>query len=161
MVEKRSQRAPAAKLAPLWERLEGQIAWYDKKAAASQRAYKVTKATIIVLALAIPVIAEYAHFESFERAPAFLVAICAGGILLLEGLLHINKWHENWILYRSTCEGLRNEQHLFFEKAGPYAKLKPAEAQQALAERTGALVMAEHSKWVHDRNEKAETTTGG
>ncbi len=31
----------------------------------------------------------------------------------------------------------------------------------ALAERTGALVMAEHSKWVHDRSEKTETTTGG
>lgn len=162
MAEKRAAARPqTAKMAPLWDRLETQINWYDQKAAASQRAYKFTKATIIVLALAIPVIAEYAHFESFERAPAFLVAICAGGILLLEGLLHINKWHENWILYRSTCEGQRNEQHLFFEKAGPYAKLKPAEAQMALAERTGALVMAEHSKWVHDRSEKTETTTGG
>lgn len=160
MVETRSPRAPAAKMAPLWERLEAQIDWYDNKAAASQRAYKTTKVAIIALALAIPVIAEYAHFESFERAPALLVAIAAGGILLLEGLLHINKWHENWILYRSTCEGLRNEQHLYFEKAGPYAKLKPTEAQQALAERTGALVMAEHSKWVHDRSEKTKTTMG-
>ncbi len=98
MAEKRAVARPqTAKMAPLWDRLEAQINWYDQKAAASQRAYKVTKATIIVLALAIPVIAEYAHFESFERAPAFLVAICAGGILLLEGLLHINKWHENWI----------------------------------------------------------------
>jgi hypothetical protein len=158
MATARGRQAP--KLPPLWERLEAQIAWYDEKASACQRAFKATKVAIIALALAIPVLAEYAHIPGFERSPALLVAIAAGGILLLEGLLHINKWQENWILYRSTCEGLRHEQHLFFEKAGPYAKLKPEEAQRLLAERSGALVMAEHSKWVHDRSEKAETTTG-
>jgi len=47
-----------------------------------------------------------------------LVAIAAGGILLLEGLQQVNKWQEDWILYRSTCEHLRNERNLFFEKAG-------------------------------------------
>jgi Protein of unknown function (DUF4231) len=92
---------------------------------------------------------------------ALLVAIAAGAILLFEGLQQINKWQENWILYRATCEGLRNEQHLFFEKAGPYANLRPEAAQRLLAERVGALVSAEHSKWVHARAEKTETTTGG
>ena len=58
------------------------------------------------------------------------------------------------------CEGLRNEQHLFAEKAGPYADLKPEIANRVLAERTSSLVMAEHSKWVHARSEKTETTTG-
>jgi Protein of unknown function (DUF4231) len=161
MVTRRGDRPGGAKMAPLWERLEAQIAWYDRKASQNQRAYKASKIAIIVLALAIPVIAEYAHISDFERSPALLVAIAAGGILLLEGLQHLNKWHENWILYRSTCEGLRHEQHLFFEKAGPYAKMKTEDAQRLLAERAGALVMAEHSKWVHDRSEKTETTTGG
>jgi len=54
----------------------------------------------------------------------------------------------------------RHEQHLFFEKAGPYDGLKPEEAQRLLAERTGALAMAEHAKWVHARSDKTETTTG-
>ena len=82
---------------------------------------------------------------------ALLVGFAAGAILLLEGLQALNKWQENWILYRATCEGLRNEQHLFAEKAGPYAGLKPEAAQRLLAERTSSLVMAEHSKWVHAR----------
>jgi len=85
------------------------------------------------------------------------VGIAAGAILLLEGLQHLNKWQESWILYRATCEGLRHEQHLFFEKAGPYADLKPDIAQRLLAE-VGALVSAEHSKWVHARSDKTETT---
>ena len=153
-------RAQAAKLPSLWERLEAQIAWYDRKASANQRAYKWSKVAIIVLAISLPVLAEYGHIGEFERAPAFLVGLAAGAILLLEGLQHLNKWQENWILHRSTCEGLRHEQHLFHEKAGPYAGLKPEAANRVLAERTGALAMAEHSKWVHDRSEKTQTTAG-
>lgn len=151
-------RAQAAKLPSLWERLEAQIAWYDRKASANQRAYKWSKVSIIVLAISLPVLAEYGHIGEFERAPAFLVGLAAGAILLLEGLQHLNKWQENWILYRSTCEGLRHEQHLFHEKAGPYVGLKPEAANRVLAERTGALAMAEHSKWVHDRSDKTKTT---
>ena len=152
-------RAQAAKLPSLWERLEAQIAWYDRKASANQRAYKWSKIAIIVLAISLPVLAEYGHIGEFERAPAFLVGLAAGAILLLEGLQHLNKWQENWILYRATCEGLRHEQHLFAETAGPYAGLKPEAANRLLAERTGALAMAEHSKWVKDRSDKTETTT--
>jgi hypothetical protein len=151
-------RAQAPKLPSLWERLESQIAWYDRKATANQRAYKRSKIAIIVLAISLPIFAEYGHIGEFERGPAFLVGLAAGLILLLEGLQHLNKWQENWILYRSTCEGLRHEQHLFFEKAGPYAGLKPEEANRLLAERTGALWMAEHSKWAHDRDDKTKTT---
>jgi hypothetical protein len=31
----------------------------------------------------------------------------------------LNKWQENWILYRATCEGLRNEQHLSPRRPAP------------------------------------------
>ena len=112
-----------------------------------------------MLAISLPMLAEYGFLPipGVEDARALWVGVAAGFILLLEGLQHLNKWQENWILYRSTCEGLRHEQHLFFEKAGPYAGLKPELAQRLLA-RTGALAMAEHSKWVHDRSDKTKTT---
>ncbi|HEV7462315.1 MAG TPA: DUF4231 domain-containing protein, partial [Methyloceanibacter sp.] len=84
----------------------------------------------------------------------------AGAILLLEGLQQVNKWQENWILYRSTCEGLRTEQHHYNEKSGPYAKLTPEEAHRVLAERVGALASAEHSKWITAHREKVETPAG-
>lgn len=162
MAKAASQRTQGPKLAPLWDRLQAQIDWYDAKASANQRAHKASKIAIIVLAISLPILAEYGFLPGVEHdTRALLVGIAAGGILLLEGLQHLNKWQENWILYRSTCEGLRHEQHLFAEKAGPYTGLKPEDAQRILAERTGSLVMAEHSKWVHARKEKTETTTGG
>ena len=157
-VKRRGRRRP--KLEPLWERLQQSIDWYDNKAKANQRAYKASKVAIILLAIAIPVLAEYGFIPGMHDSRAFVVGLAAGAILLLEGLQVLNKWQENWVLYRATCEGLRNEQHLFAEKAGPYADLKPEIANRVLAERTSSLVMAEHSKWVHARSEKTETTTG-
>jgi hypothetical protein len=46
------------------------------------------------------VIAEYGEIPGFHDPRALLVAIAAGGILLLDGLQQVNKWQENWILYR-------------------------------------------------------------
>ena len=120
-------------------------------------AYKVSKISIVVLAILIP---EYGFIPGLHDTRAFLVGAASGVIVLLEGLQVLNKWQENWILYRATCEGLRNEQHLFAEKAGPYTGLRPDAAQRLLAERTSTLVMAEHSKWSHAREAKIETTTG-
>lgn len=143
---------------PLLERLQGQIDWYDRKAKSNQRAYKVSKISIVVLAILIPVLAEYGHIPHFEGSPAFLVGVAAGAIVLLEGLQVVNKWQENWILYRATCEGLRNERHLYADRAGPYAGLKPDAAHRLLAERTSNLMMAEHGKWAHSQEHKIETT---
>ncbi len=154
-------RAEAPKFEPLWDRLQANIDWYDRKAKANQRAYKVSKISIIVLAILIPVLAEYGFIPGMHDSRAFLVGAAAGVIVLLEGLQALNKWQESWILYRATCEGLRNEQHLFAERAGPYSGLKPEAAQRLLAERTSSLVMAEHSKWTHARADKTETSTGG
>ncbi|HSA83034.1 MAG TPA: DUF4231 domain-containing protein [Geminicoccaceae bacterium] len=120
--------------------------------------HTISKIPIIMLAILIPVLAEYGHVPGFEESRAFLVGVAAGIIVLLEGLQVLNKWQENWILYRATCEGLRNEQHLFAAKAGSYAGLKPEAAQRLLAERTSSLVMAEHGKWAKAHEHKIETT---
>jgi hypothetical protein len=156
IAEKGREQGP--KLAPLLERLQGQIDWYDRKAKTNQRAYKISKISIIVLAILIPVFAEYGHIPGFTESRAFLVGAAAGIIVLLEGLQVLNKWQENWILYRATCEGLRNEEHLFAAKAGPYAGLKLEAAQRLLAERTSSLVMAEHGKWAQAHEHRIETT---
>ena len=118
MAPNKQERSDAPKLPPLWERLQGQIDWYDRKASANQHAHKASKIAIIVCAVIIPIVAEYSPLAG---------GTAAGVILLL------------WILYRLTCEGLRNEQHHYNEKSGSYAKLTPEEAHRVLAERVGAL----------------------
>jgi hypothetical protein len=125
MAAGQSGRRQALKIEPLLERLRRQIDWYDRKAKVNQRAYKASKISIIVLAILIPVLAEYGFAPGFEDSRGFLVGAAAGVIVLLEGLQVLNKCQKNWILYRSTCEGLRNEQHLFAERAGPLPVSSP------------------------------------
>jgi hypothetical protein len=76
MAPTKQERSDAPKLPPLWERLQGQIDWYDRKASANQHAYKASKIAIIVCAVIIPIVAEYSPLA---------VGTAAGVILLLEG----------------------------------------------------------------------------
>jgi hypothetical protein len=91
---------PAAKAPdsdPIMERLEDQIAWYDRRSIANQRAYKRTKVIEILAAAIIPFLAALGrtHISMVTAALGVLITV-------LEGLLHLNQYQQNWINYRST-----------------------------------------------------------
>ena len=70
MATKKAERAAPAKLPPLWDRLKAQI---DSERYGNRRAYKASKIAIMVLAVAMPIVAEWG---------ALAVGIAAGFILL-------------------------------------------------------------------------------
>ncbi len=72
-------------------------------------------------------------------------------MLVLEGLQQLGQYQANWIGYRSTCEALKHEKHLYLAQAGPYTD--PLAAVRALAERVEGLVSQEHAKWISAREE--------
>jgi len=151
MAPKKQEQSEAPKLPPLWERLQARSTGTTGRPQQTSTPTKPPRSPSSSAPSIIPIVAEYSPLA---------VGIAAGVILLLEGLQQVNKWQENWILYRSTCEGLRNEQHHYNEKSGSYAKLTPEEAHRVLAERVGALASAEHSKWITAHREKVETPAG-
>src|SRR4051794_30299763 len=130
---------------PAWERLESQIAWYDRKSGQNQRWFKRLKVCQIITAAAIPVAAG-------ASAPAWLVGGAGALIVVLEGLQQLQQYQQNWITYRSTCERLKHEKFLFAARAGPYASSEP---EALLAERVESLVSQEHAAWVSQREEAA------
>jgi hypothetical protein len=125
---------------PIMERLEDQIAWYDRKSLANQLVYKRIKIVEILAAAIIP-------FLAVLKLP--IGAIVTGGlgvlITMLEGMLHLNQYQQNWIAYRSTCESLKHEKYTYLGKASPYANVPDPHA--LLAERIESLVSQEHAKW--------------
>jgi hypothetical protein len=125
---------------PIMGRLEDQIAWYDCKSLQNQHVYKRIKVVEILAAATIPLIA---------ALPIPHQAVITGslGVLItvLEGLIHLNQYQQNWIAYRSTCEALRHEKYVYLGKASPYAGV--ADAYALLAERIESLVSQEHAKW--------------
>ena len=123
---------------PTWDRLTGQIAWYDRKSRAAQHLYKRVKVVELVVAAAVPPLAALG-------APAAVVSVVASVVVVLEGLQHLFQWNEHWISYRSTCESLEHERYLYLAKAGPYSGA--ADRHVLLAERVEGLVSQEHAKW--------------
>jgi hypothetical protein len=125
---------------PILERLEDQLAWYDRKSLTNQRAYKRIKVVEILAAATVPFLAGLGLPHT---------SIVTGGlgvlITVLEGLLHLNQYQHNWINYRSTCQALKHEKYAYLGKAWPYANVP--DPQTLLAQRIESLVSQEHAKW--------------
>lgn len=129
---------------PTLQRLEDQIAWYDRKSNYSQRAYKWLKVIEVIAAALVPLTAGL-------HLPAPLTGSMGVLIAVLEGLQQLNQYHQNWITYRSTCETLKHEKYLYLAKAGPYSAA--ADPHVLLAERIESLVSQEHASWAAGQEE--------
>jgi hypothetical protein len=128
---------------PIIERLEDQIAWYDRKSLRCQRIFKRIKIVEIVAAALIPFLAAIGVKE-FPWSP-WLTGGLGIIITVFEGLLQLGQYQQNWITYRSTCESLKHEKYLYLGKSGPYGSAPDPHA--LLAERVESLVSQEHAKW--------------
>ena len=134
---------------PITERLEDQISWYDRKSLFNQRMFKRIKMIEILAAAVIPFIAALnpPHIAWVTGALGVLITV-------LEGMLHLNQYQQNWIAYRSTCESLRHEKYTYLGKASPYANV--ADPRALLAERIESLVSQEHAKWASAQQQESK-----
>jgi Protein of unknown function (DUF4231) len=132
---------------PIIERLEDQLDWYDRKSLANQRAYKRIKVVEILAAATIPLLAALGRPQ---------ISMVTGGlgvlITVLEGMLHLNQYQQNWINYRSTCEALKHEKYTYLGKAAPYRNVPDPHA--LLTERIESLVSQEHAKWASTQQQE-------
>jgi hypothetical protein len=136
------------------DRLEDQIDWYDRKSSTYQKTFKSIKTIEIIAAAVIPFLA--AMTKQFPPL-AWITAGLGVLITILEGLLQLHQYQQNWVAYRSTCEALKHEKYLFLASAPPYAGISDPRA--LLAERVESLVSQEHAKWaaVQLQNPKAKS----
>src|SRR5262249_42515453 len=112
------------------QRLDQRIEWYDHHSAYNQWAYKVLKLIVIVAAALIPFLSGTEGFR-----PPWLVGALGVVIAVAEGIQQLNQHHVNWTSYRSTCEALKHERHLYLAKAAPYGGAIDAHALLASASR--------------------------
>lgn len=131
-----------------YQRLDDQIAWYDKKSGEAQRNFKWGK-YFVLAASAFVAIAALEQFSLVAALLGALIAIC-------EGWQHVNQWQHNWITYRSTCEALRHEKYTYLERADPYDGKNDADARRLLVERIESLISTEHSKWIASQEKAAQ-----
>lgn len=98
-------------------RVDPQIKWYSSKSKHCQKMYKRFQVTEIVLASFIPLLSAYS-----EKCwiIAFVVGVFGAIIAIIESVTKLYKYHENWIQYRTTCELLKYQKHLFLTNSYPY-----------------------------------------
>jgi Protein of unknown function (DUF4231) len=120
------------------DRLEDQLAWYEKKAQHHKRWFQSLKVGQIVVAAAIPAVAAVGASVGVAGALGAVVVV-------MEGLQQLFQFQQNWIAYRGTAESLKHEKFLYLASAGPYAG--PDGRDRLLAERVEGLVSQEHSAW--------------
>ena len=125
-----------------YKRLEDQIAWYDRSSITAQRSFRVLKIIQIVVAALVPVA------SLINPSDAVIPGTFGALILVLEGLQELGMYRQNWQKYRSACEALRHEKHLYMATAGPFEGLHEDQARRRLAERIEMLVSQEHTNWV-------------
>ena len=137
--------APPSGSDPIAERLEDQIAWYDRKSLQNQKRFKLIKFVVIVSAALIPFLAAFADASKGRWFPWVTGGL---GVLItvLEGILQLNQSQQTWVSYRSTCEALKHEKYVYLGKASPYAQA--ADPHALLAERVESLVSQENAKWL-------------
>jgi hypothetical protein len=137
---------------PTWDRLEDQVAWYDRKSASNQRAFKRLKVLQLVAAAMVPVVASVHAF-------VWITGGLGAMVVVVEGIQQLGQFQQNWMTYRSTCEALKHEKYLYLANAGPYHASE--DPQRVLAERIEGLVSQEHAKWTAAREENTTGHDGG
>jgi hypothetical protein len=131
------------------ERLEKQIEWYEIKSKYNQTWFKSLRIIEILSAAVIPFVAGYSESIPYSQiiigSLGVIIAICAG-------LSSLNKYQENWLTYRTTCETLKHEKYLFLTECKPYQE---EDAFKLFVGRVESLISKENSQWSRFTNEKS------
>lgn len=125
----------------LQQRVSDQINWYSKKSTTNKKFYQTFKTFEIILSVTIPFLTGYvdAHPEI-----KYLIGVMSLLIAFIAGIMVVYKFHEKWLDYRITSEGLIQEKYMFLAKSGPY---KTDPSLNNLVERIELMIAKQNGNW--------------
>lgn len=139
------------------DRVEGQIAWYDRKSRLNKRGFVILQIITLVASASIPVFSIF----SGDMWARLVVAVLGSATAVTTGFVSLYQFREHWIEYRTTAESLKHEKYMFQTKTGPYSG---DDAFSLLVERVEALVSQENTMWQQrlktQKDEKRKATGG-
>ena len=128
----------------LQQRVDDQIDWYDNKSRWNQKWYKSLRILSIIISLSIPILSGFIG-KSHDDILKVIISIAGASVALLEGLLSLYKFHENWTQYRATGENLKHHKFLFETGSAPY---DGGNAFSLLVQNAEGLMAKEQSTWI-------------
>ena len=125
-------------------RLEDQITWYSEKAQDNKVRFRLCQVIILAAGSIIPLI-NVAGFG--DIATRITSSVIGAMIAIATGITQLEKYQENWIIYRTTSELLKKEKYFFENSAGVYSDIEEEEKKKLLVERVEGIVSTETSKY--------------
>jgi hypothetical protein len=132
------------------DRIRAQSDWYGKKARSNRSTYMAFKIVQIVMAASIPVVS-VAVAGGVQR---WTNAILGALIGIIEAVLQLGQYQQNWLTYRATREALRREDFLHSAKAGPYSG--QTDLDGIYVERADAIMSGESAKWLTSQEKQGK-----
>lgn len=134
----------------LKDRVDDQIAWYEKKSGQNKKNYHRAKVIEVVLAVLLPFISGFDNIYGIEviTIAGFIGVIIA----IISGVSVLYKHHDKWIEYRTTVETLKQERYMFVTNSGPYKEKN----FQAFVERFESIISNENSNWAEISRKQEE-----
>lgn len=137
----------------LEKRVHDQIHWMELKSKQAQHRYKGLKMTEIISAALIPTVAGIPPLHGYLPIISGLLGF---GIVVINGVQQLQRYHENWIAYRSSSEALKRERILFEAGTAPY---KGAEAYEKFVQNFESILADENKIWKTNMGRNAPATT--
>ena len=100
------------------DRVENQVHYYESKSALNKKYYLSFKIAQLTAATLLPFFSVFLSDYSWMK---YVIAFLGSVVTILEGVMATGKYHEKWVIYRSTAETLRQEKYLFMMQAGSYS----------------------------------------
>ncbi len=128
------------------QRLDDQIAWFDRKSGANQSRFKLLRFLEIVAAAAVPTLVVVEQ--------EVLTAVAGALVVVISGALALYKFDENWSSYRSTWSALMREKMLHQTGVDPY---DDKGRYELLVRRVEGILAEESRGWTEIRASSRES----
>jgi Protein of unknown function (DUF4231) len=136
------------------DRIRQQSIWYGEKARRNRSTYVALKIVQIVMAASIPVVSVAVAGDVQRWTNAILGAL----IGIIEAVLQLGQYQQNWLNYRATREALRREDFLHSAGAGPYTGQTNPDG--TYVERADAIMSGESAKWIASQEQQIKAAKG-
>jgi hypothetical protein len=113
------------------DRLEEQIKWHSSKARRNKRRFRMYEIIVIFAGAVIPII----NVIGLEPTTRVISSVLGGLIAIVAGISQLEKYQENWILYRTTSELLKKEKFYYENQVGEYSEPDELKRKKILVER--------------------------
>jgi uncharacterized protein DUF4231 len=134
-------------------RLEDQIKWHSRKARENKKRFRMYEIITIFSSVIIPIV----NVLDFADLQTRIVSSVLGAtVAIVAGITQLEKYQENWIMYRTTSELLKKEKYYYENQVGEYSEPDELKRKKLLVERVESIVSSETSKYftVHQPKQK-------